>query len=69
MIAEDIEMFRGAVTHLSGVGEEEDHHGTGWASAVAILFAVVAAVSFAVDLTISLSGPQPAANQSTVTVR
>jgi hypothetical protein len=69
MIAEDIEMFRGAVTHLSSVGGGEDHHGTGWASAVAILFAVIAVVSFAVDLTISLSGPQPAANQSTLTAR
>ncbi len=58
-------MFRGAVTYLSSVGGGEDHHGTGWASAGA----VIAVVSFAVDLTISLSGPQPAANQSTLTAR
>ena len=50
-------MFRGAVTHLSSLGGAEDRHGKPWASTVAILFIVIAAISLAVDLTVSLSGP------------
>ena len=40
--------------------ERHDDHGTAWAVAVAILFAAVAAVSFAVDQSVTLSNlPAP----------
>jgi hypothetical protein len=42
----------------------QNSRGVGWASAIAILFAVVAAVSFAVEQSVTLSGlpaPPPAA--------
>jgi len=66
---EDIKMFRGTVPHFSPIGGAADHHGTGRASAIAILFAVIAAISFAIDLTISLSGPPPATTQLNRPVR
>ena len=34
-----------------------DHHGVAWATAVAILFAAVATISFAVEQSVTLSSP------------
>lgn len=44
-------MLRGAVFHSPNDGGSRD-----WASIVAIVFAAIAAISWAVDLTVSLSG-------------
>lgn len=59
-------MFRGAVFHSPAHDE-----GRVKASVVAIVFAAIAAVSFAVDVTISLSGsaPKAAVTQSRPIVR
>ena len=47
-------MSPGASIHWRPSGRA-DHHGTGWATVIAILFAAVAAISFAVDQSITLS--------------
>jgi hypothetical protein len=45
-------------------GKQRDH-GVAWASVVAILFAVVAAISFAVDQSVTLSNlPAPAVSSN-----
>ena len=48
--------------HLFNAREPHGDHGVLWASVVAILFAAVAAISFAVGQTVTLCaspGPQP----------
>jgi hypothetical protein len=51
-------------TSLYGSPPDKEHdHGVAWASVIAILFAAVAAVSFAVDQSVTLSSlpaPPPA---------
>jgi hypothetical protein len=49
-------MSPGASTFGAPPDKEHDH-GVAWASVVAILFAAVAAVSFAVDQSVTLSNP------------
>jgi hypothetical protein len=55
-------MSPGASIYGSPPDKEHDH-GVAWASVIAILFAAVAALSFAVDqsVTLSLPAPPPAA--------
>ena len=57
-------MSPGASLYGSPPNKERDH-GVAWASAVAILFAVVAALSFAVDQSVTLSLPAPPPPTST----
>ena len=48
--------------HASTYGsppDKERDHGVAWASVIAILFVVVAALSFAVDQSVTLSLPTP----------
>lgn len=47
--------------HRGSWGERHDEHSAAWSWVIAILFAVVAATSFAVDQTVTLSSlPAPA---------
>ncbi len=58
-------MSPGASIYHSPPKERGDHGGVGWATAIAILFAMVAAISFAVDQSVTLSSlpaPPPAAD-------
>lgn len=55
-------MTPSASMHLFNAREPQGDRGVLWASVVAILFAAVAAISFAVDQTVTLCaspGPQP----------
>ena len=47
-------------TSLYGSPPDKEHdHGVAWAAVIAILFAAVAALSFAVDQSVTLSLPTP----------
>jgi hypothetical protein len=50
-------MLRATFSHPTWRGEAQQHH-SGWASAVAIAFAMLAAISFAIDITMTLSASQ-----------
>ena len=52
-------MLRSAVLHSDSRGLGVRRSGTAWAAAVAILFAAIALVSFAVDLSLSVSATAP----------
>ena len=60
-------MSPGASIYHSPPNGRGDHGGVAWATAIAILFATVAAISFAVDQSVTLSSlpaPPPAADTS-----
>ncbi len=58
-------MSPGASSHHSRSDERRDPSGVAWASVIAILFAAISAISFAVDQSVTLSSlpaSPPAAN-------
>jgi hypothetical protein len=54
-------MSRSAFMHHIAMAERRAEHSLAWASAVTIVFAVVAAISLAVDFSVTLSNPPEAA--------
>jgi len=52
-------MYRATIFHPAAPGDPRRRHESGWASAAAILFAVVAVMSLAMELIVTLSAVLP----------